>query len=166
MEPIQDLAERWLSLDRDEHTRKEIEDLLMANDEAELERKLRRRIAFGTAGLRASMESGFSYMNSVTVLQASQGLGQYIIDQLQQYPANGETVTSVVIGYDARYNSEKFARLAAAAFLAKGFLVYWFGRLVHTPMVPFAVKYYSANAGVMVTASHNPKNDNGYKVYW
>lgn len=77
----------------------------------------------------------------------------------------GRTATAV-IGFDARHNSEKFARLAAAAFLAKGFSVLWFGRPTHTPLVPFAVKYYGAEAGVMVTASHNPKEDNGYKVYW
>ncbi|KAK3708998.1 hypothetical protein LTR37_011162 [Vermiconidia calcicola] len=163
MEPIEHLAERWLELDRDQSTRKEIQDLLHANDKVELEKRLRKRIAFGTAGLRASMKAGFAHMNSVIVLQASHGLAQYILNQ-QQTHEKGDL--SVVLGYDARYNSEKFARLAAAAFLEKGFKVLWFGQLVHTPMVPFAVNHYAAAAGVMVTASHNPKNDNGYKVYW
>lgn len=104
-------------------------------------------------------------MNSLTVLQASQGLADYISEQNRSCSREDQHL-SVVIGHDARYNSEKFARLAAAAFLAKGFRVKWFDRLVHTPMVPFAVRHYGANAGIMVTASHNPKNDNGYKVYW
>ncbi|WPH00074.1 phosphoglucomutase-2 [Acrodontium crateriforme] len=157
--PIREIANQWIKQDQDEVTRKEIQDLVQANDEDELEKRLRKRIAFGTAGLRASMKAGFAHMNSLTVLQASQGLAQYINDV--QGPG-----LSVVIGYDARHNSAKFARLAAGAFLAKGIKVLWFGKLVHTPMVPFSVNKYGAAAGVMVTASHNPKNDNGYKVYW
>ena len=158
-----DLAKQWLAQDRDEGTRREIEDLVKANNDLELESRLRTRIAFGTAGLRSSMKAGFAHMNCLTVLQASHGLAQYILDQdTGQCPDS----LSVVIGDDARYNSERFARLAAAAFLSRGFKVLWFGKLVHTPMVPFAVKKYGAASGVMVTASHNPKNDNGYKVYW
>ena len=165
MEPIRDLALTWLSLDRDETTAQEILDLLQAKDEAELELRLRKRITFGTAGLRAAMKAGFAFMNTLTVLQASQGLARYVRDQRHDI-TNPNDSPSVVIGYDARYNSERFARLAAAAFLSSGFSVFWFGQIVHTPMVPFAVKYYGASAGVMITASHNPKNDNGYKVYW
>jgi phosphoglucomutase len=151
MESISSLAQRWLELDQDEASRKEISDLVQAGDEAELEKRLRNRIAFGTAGLRSSMKAGFAHMNSLTVLQAS---------------GDGSSKHSIVIGYDARYNSEKFARLSAAAFLSKGIKVFWFGKLVHTPMVPYSVGLYQASAGIMVTASHNPKNDNGYKVYW
>ena len=162
--PIADLAQRWLDLDRDKDTHKEIESLLLAGDHDELERRLRKRIAFGTAGLRSSMKAGFAHMNSLTVLQASHGLASYILTQ-STHPTN-DGRPSVVIGYDARHNSEKFARLAAAAFLEKGFKILWFANLVHTPMVPFAVTHHGAAAGIMVTASHNPKNDNGYKVYW
>ena len=164
MESSQDLAKRWLYLDHDDNTRRKIEHLLRTKNDDELEKRLRKRIAFGTAGLRGSMKAGFAHMNSLTVLQASQGLAQYIQDQ--QHASTGGGPLSIVVGHDARYNSEKFARLTAAAFLAKGFRVLWFEKLVHTPMVPFAVKHYSTAAGVMVTASHNPKNDNGYKVYW
>ncbi|SMQ52038.1 unnamed protein product [Zymoseptoria tritici ST99CH_3D7] len=163
MEPIETLAQRWLEQDKDETTRAEIEDLLSKNDTQELESRLRKRIAFGTAGLRSSMKAGFAHMNSLTVLQASQGLADYI---LLQHPATPPSQLSIAIGYDARYNSEKFARLAAAAFLTAGLSVLWCGQIVHTPCVPFAVNHYHAAAGVMVTASHNPKNDNGYKVYW
>lgn len=163
MEPITDLAQRWLDLDRDEASRKEISDLVEAGDDPELEKRLRTRIAFGTAGLRSSMKAGFAHMNSLTVLQASHGLADYVLTS--EIPKDASQ-HSVVIGYDARYKSEKFARLAAAAFLSKGIKVLWFGQLVHTPMVPFSVGQYHATAGIMVTASHNPKNDNGYKVYW
>jgi phosphoglucomutase len=164
--PIEDLARKWILLDHDDTTKQEIEDLLHNDDKSELERRLRKRIAFGTAGLRASMKAGFAHMNPLTVLQASHGLAQYILDSNASSRSEKLAPPSVVVGYDARHNSEKFARLAAAAFLQKGFQILWFGRLVHTPMVPFAVKHYKAAAGVMVTASHNPKNDNGYKVYW
>ncbi|QIW98770.1 hypothetical protein AMS68_004288 [Peltaster fructicola] len=160
MSTTQELATEWLRLDKDESTRKEIQNLLDSNDEVELEARLRKRIAFGTAGLRSSMKAGFAHMNSLTVLQASHGLANYALQ------STSSKAPSVVLAYDARHNSEKFARLAAAAFLSKGFRVFWFGQHVHTPMVPFVVSRYGADVGVMVTASHNPKNDNGYKVYW
>lgn len=99
-------------------------------------------------------------MNALTVIQASQGLAAYIAEQNSTAKDRG-----IVIGRDARFNSEKFARLAAGAFLHQGFKV-WFLDLVHTPMVPFAIGQLGASAGVMVTASHNPAADNGYKVYW
>ena len=161
MASVQELAQQWLALDRDETTCQEIQDLVDAHDETELELRLRSRIAFGTAGLRASMKAGFAFMNSLTVAQASYGLAQYVLDRR----ADLASIPSVVVGYDARHNSERFARLAAATFLATGLKVLWYGRLVHTPLVPFAVQRYGAAAGVMVTASHNPKTDNGYKVY-
>ncbi|MCJ1335006.1 Phosphoglucomutase-3, partial [Bachmanniomyces sp. S44760] len=122
-------------------------------------------IEFGTAGLRARMEAGFAGMNSLIVIQTSQGLAEYSL--LGKSPDGAREVKQrgVVIGFDARYNSERFARLAAAAFMAKGFHVWYYETMVHTPMVPFAVKALGAVAGVMITASHNPKDDNGYKVY-
>lgn len=98
-------------------------------------------------------------MNSVTVIQASQGLAEYLISL---DPGNREK--GVVIGRDGRHNSEKFAKLTAAAFAAKGFKVYWL-KTVHTPLVPYGIRHHGAAAGVMVTASHNPAADNGYKVY-
>ncbi|EME42077.1 hypothetical protein DOTSEDRAFT_72995 [Dothistroma septosporum NZE10] len=158
----EELAMRWLDLDQDVETRNEIQQLLDEKDTTELELRLRKRIAFGTAGLRSSMKAGFAHMNSLTVLQASLGLADYVIMQNTGDPAK----LHIVIGYDARHRSEKFARLTATAFLSRGLKVLWFGQHVHTPMVPFAVNEYQAAAGVMVTASHNPKNDNGYKVYW
>lgn len=164
-EPIQNLAEAWLNQDQDDSTRKEIQDLVAGHNEVELEKRLRKRIAFGTAGLRAQMKAGNAYMNSYTVLQASQGLASYIHEQQDASRGLNERV-KVVVGYDGRHQSEKFARLAAGAFVAKGLQVLWYGQLVHTPLVPFAVSHLKAAAGVMVTASHNPKDYNGYKVYW
>jgi phosphoglucomutase len=161
MEAIRPLADRWLQLDRDTETRAEIEDLIAKQEAVELERRLRKRIAFGTAGLRSSMKAGFAHMNSLNVLTTSIGLANYI-----RQTSSTTSAQSVVIGYDGRYRSKKFASLAAAAFLQNGLKVLWFDRLVHTPLVPFTVSCYGAAAGVMVTASHNPKNDNGYKVYW
>jgi len=156
-----ELAEEWLGIDKDPTTRDEIYRLLVDGQEEELENRLRTRIQFGTAGLRARMEAGFSRMNSVTVIQASQGLAAYLLENVPNVKHCG-----VVIGRDARHNSSKFAKLTAAAFVEKEIKVWWYEEPVHTPLVPFGVRELSAAAGVMITASHNPAEDNGYKVYW
>ncbi|CBY02271.1 hypothetical protein IAQ61_006856 [Plenodomus lingam] len=158
---IKELAREWLELDQDESTSDEIYRLLQHGDTAELERRLRNRIAFGTAGLRGPMQAGFACMNSLTVIQASQGLAAYLLKTEHDVKARG-----VVVGRDARHNSEKFAKLTAAAFVAKGIKVWWYETPQHTPLVPFGVRELGAVAGVMITASHNPAKDNGYKVYW
>jgi phosphoglucomutase len=95
------------------------------------------------------MEAGFSRMNSLTVIQASQGLAAYVLENVPLAATKG-----VVIGRDARHNSEKFAKLAAAAFVAKRMKVWWYGDHVHTPLVPFGVSELGAAVGVMITASH------------
>jgi phosphoglucomutase len=158
---IKELAKDWLELDEDKSTRDEIYDLLHHGNTFELERRLRTRIAFGTAGLRGPMQAGFACMNSLTVIQASQGLAAYLLKTEDDVKKRG-----VVIGRDARHNSEKFAKLTAAAFVAKGIKVWWYETPSHTPLVPFGVRELGAVAGIMVTASHNPAKDNGYKVYW
>jgi len=158
---LKDLAQEWLELDKDEATRDEIYRLLVHGDTNELEKRLRHRIAFGTAGLRGPMQAGFACMNSLTVIQTSQGLAAYLLNTEEDVKKRG-----VVIGRDARHNSEKFAKLVAAAFVAKGIKVWWYEITTHTPMVPFGVRELDAAAGIMITASHNPANDNGYKVYW
>ena len=106
------------------------------------------------------MGAGFARMNSLTVIQASLGLADYL---LAKHP--DAAVAGIVVGYDARHNSKTFAEHAAASFIAKGIRVWWYEATVHTPLVPFAVAYLKAVGGVMVTASHNPAQDNGYKVY-
>ncbi|ORZ31496.1 phosphoglucomutase [Catenaria anguillulae PL171] len=162
------LAKEWLRLDRNPATRKEIEDLVAANNTAELAKRLSSRIEFGTAGLRAEMCAGFSRMNDLTVIQATQGLVQYVLKT-----KNGDaSACSVVLGFDHRCNSAngltsaRFARLTAGVFLSKGIKVYFYPNLVHTPMVPFGITHLGASCGIMITASHNPKADNGYKLYW
>ena len=127
----------------------------------ELETRLRQRMAFGTAGLRARMGAGYSRMNCLTVIQTSQGLAQYVKSQKSSSRAE-----SVVIGYDGRKNSRRFAKLAATAFVKMGLRVYLYETYIHTPLVPFGVRFLGAAAGIMITASHNPAADNGYKVYW
>ena len=156
------LAEEWLGWDPDAVTRKEISDLVAASNWAELQKRLGSRITFGTAGLRGPMQAGYACMNQLTVLQASQGLCVYLESQ---FPSGGKE-RGIVVGYDGRHNSLTFACLTAATFISRGWHVHLFGRMVPTPFVSFAVQHKHAVAGVMVTASHNPKQDNGYKVYW
>ncbi|GBB97055.1 hypothetical protein RclHR1_02900018 [Rhizophagus clarus] len=161
MASIDSLVQEWLRLDKNPTTKSEIENLYADRNIEELEKRLRNRISFGTAGLRSNMEAGFSRMNDLTVIQASQGLCMYLLDTLPTSVTKG-----VVIGHDHRHNSERFAKLTAAIFITKGFTVYFYRGLVHTPLVPFGVKRLGASCGIMITASHNPKQDNGYKVYW
>ncbi|KAL1730114.1 hypothetical protein EV714DRAFT_211628 [Schizophyllum commune] len=160
-ERLELLVKEWLRIDRNEATRKEIEQLWASKDLAQLETRLGSRIEFGTAGLRGRMEAGWSRMNDVTVIQASQGLCAYVLGNVTDAAERG-----VVVGHDHRHNSERWAKLTAAAFIEKGVKVYLHRGLVHTPLVPFTVKNRGAACGVMITASHNPKQDNGYKVYW
>ncbi|KAJ8584463.1 hypothetical protein M405DRAFT_826766 [Rhizopogon salebrosus TDB-379] len=159
--PLEDLVKEWLRLDPNESTRKEVEHLWNTNATDELEKRMRSRIEFGTAGLRGKMEAGWSRMNDLIVIQASQGLCSYILQHVENATTRG-----VVIGHDHRHNSKRWAQLTAAAFIANNVKVYLHKGLVHTPLVPFSVKALSAACGVMITASHNPKQDNGYKVYW
>ncbi|CAG8458637.1 2851_t:CDS:10 [Acaulospora morrowiae] len=159
MASIDFLVEEWLRLDRNPKTRSEIESL--RGNVEELEKRLRNRISFGTAGLRSSMQAGFSRMNDLTVIQATQGLCMYLLETIPKSRDRG-----IVIGYDHRHNSENFAKLSAAVFLSKDFKVYFYRGVVHTPLVPYGVKKLKAACGIMITASHNPKDDNGYKVYW
>ncbi|QPG73543.1 hypothetical protein FOA43_000855 [Brettanomyces nanus] len=155
------LAHQWLQLDVNPSTRAEIQRLVDQRNFDQLDARLSNRIVFGTAGLRSKMEAGFSRINDVTILQASQGLARYILSI-----SNDSTQPTIVVGHDHRHNSERYANLAAAAFLHFGFKVYYLGPgIIATPIVPFAVDYYHALGGVMITSSHNPKEDNGYKVY-
>ncbi|KAJ6087460.1 hypothetical protein N7467_006374 [Penicillium canescens] len=160
MDTLSTLIQTWLQWDQDPTSRAEIEQLRDSNAVEELEKRLRNRIEFGTAGLRGRMAAGFSCMNSLIVIQASQGLAKFIRDQRSDIASHG-----VVIGHDARHNSKKFAALAANAFIAQKIPVFLFDQEAPTPLVPFGVNHFRAAAGIMVTASHNPAQDNGYKVY-
>ncbi|KAF8059165.1 PGM2 [Scenedesmus sp. PABB004] len=152
----------WLALDAELGSRAAVQALLDARDDAALEELMCRRLEFGTAGLRAKMGPGFNRMNAVTVQQTTQGLLRYLQAQAPDALAQG----GVIIGFDARHNSRAFAHLAAAVFASAGVRVALPGDYVPTPVVAAGVSLLGCAAGVMVTASHNTKEYNGYKVYW
>ena len=106
------------------------------------------------------MGAGFSLINDLTIIQTSQGLASYLLREDEDVVSAG-----IVIGYDARHNSKHFAELAASVFVRRGIRVWWYEDLVHTPLVSYGVQFKGASAGIMITASHNPGHDNGYKVY-
>ncbi|GAA5852110.1 hypothetical protein JCM8547_000160 [Rhodosporidiobolus lusitaniae] len=152
----------WLRLDRNPTTCAEISSLLSSPSGLDdLTRRFSSRIAFGTAGLRGPMQAGPSAMNDLVILQASQGLAKYAEEQDEEAKTRG-----IVVGHDHRHHSKEFGRLTAGVFRRRGWRVYELDGLVHTPTVPFATKRLNAALGVMITASHNPAKDNGYKVYW
>lgn len=160
---LQAAIDRWYAWDRNEVTVAEVRGLVEKGDSATLQKLFGSRMEFGTAGLRAAMGAGTSQMNDVTVIQAAQGLAAYLKEQFSQEDLSER---GIVVGNDARHNSARFARLSANVFISNGIKTYLFGDIVCTPYVPFTVRRRKCVAGVMVTASHNPKQDNGYKVYW
>jgi phosphomannomutase len=149
---LRSAAEAWLAVDPDPETRAELEAIL--GDENALEARFAERLNFGTAGLRGELGAGPNRMNRVVVAQAALGLSNFLGGR-----------GTLVVGYDGRVNSEVFARDTAELAAAAGLEVLLFDRMVPTPVLAFAVKHLGAAAGVMVTASHNPPRDNGYKVY-
>lgn len=153
------LVEDWLKWDTNEQTKAEVKSLYASNPD-KLLKAMHPRIAFGTAGLRAEMGPGFALMNILTVTQASQGLAKYVSEHV-----NNALERGIVIGYDHRHNSHAFADETARAFASLGFKIHYLGQ-VHTPLVPYGISKLNASCGVMITASHNPAKDNGYKVYW
>ncbi|KAH8258476.1 hypothetical protein KR038_012035 [Drosophila bunnanda] len=161
---LDDQIRKWVRWDKCPSTVCQIMDAVRAKDWDTLRKRLCNRIKFGTAGLRATMRAGFDSMNELVVIQTAQGLCEYI---KTQYPNQEDwSERGVVFGFDGRYNSHRFAELSAIVFLNNDFKVYQFKRYVPTPFVPYAIIRLQCLAGVMVTASHNPKEDNGYKVYW
>ncbi len=152
-------AESWLSKSFDSETRNNVR-FLLENDEKELIESFYRHLEFGTGGLRGIMGVGTNRMNKYTVGMATQGLCNYL---KKQFP--GENI-SVAIAYDNRNNSPYFADTAAGIFTANGIKVYIFDSLRPTPELSFAVRHFQCKSGVVITASHNPKEYNGYKVYW
>jgi len=161
MTDIYSIAEKYLELEQDNSYKEYVQNLIKEKNEKQLEALLRKPLAFGTAGLRAEMGPGFSRMNGLTVIQATQGLCTYLLECDPDVKTKG-----VVIGHDHRHHSESFARLTSAIFLSKGIRVIYFHKLACTPLVPFTTSQFGASCGIMITASHNPKQYNGYKVYW
>lgn len=150
-------ATAWAQQDPDEQTRNELLELIAARDEAGLEARCGKRLGFGTAGLRGELGAGPNRMNRVLVAQAAAGLAEYLKKNFDR--------PSAAIGYDGRINSDVFARDSAEVMSAAGIEAFLFDQSVPTPVLAFAVKQRNFSAGVMVTASHNPPRDNGYKVY-
>lgn len=156
-------AESWIAQDPDPETVAELRpiiDAARAGDaaaNADLADRFGSRLTFGTAGLRGELGAGTNRMNRVLVMQAAMGFARYLLAR--------ETTPSVVIGYDGRINSDVFARDSAEIFAGLGMDVILFNREVPTPVAATAVRSLGLSAGVMVTASHNPPRDNGYKVY-
>lgn len=158
------MIESWIADDPDENTRTEIEELLRAYREGdasatqELADRFSSPLTFGTAGLRGRLGGGPHRMNRAVVIRAAAGLVAFLRKKV------GDDF-SLVIGYDARYGSQQFARDTAAVAVAAGGRALLFDRALPTPVTAFALKHLDADAAVVVTASHNPPQDNGYKVY-
>ncbi|KZE93683.1 putative phosphomannomutase [Agromyces sp. NDB4Y10] len=160
------LAEAWIAQDPDPETRDELASIVAgvragdAAASADLADRFDARLAFGTAGLRGEIAAGPNRMNRVLVSQGAAGLAAYLLERATEAGS-----TSVVVGYDGRRNSEVFARDVAEVMAGAGVRAILLPRMLPTPVLAFAVRHLDASAGVMVTASHNPPNDNGMKVY-
>ena len=150
-------AQAWLDQDPDPVTRDQLAKLIAEGETTELQKSFEPRINFGTAGLRGELGAGPARMNRVLVAQAARGLADYLLDH--------EAQPSVVIGFDGRINSDVFAEDSARILAGAGVRVTLFDTYVPTPVLAHSVKFGYFSAGIMVTASHNPPNDNGYKVY-
>ena len=153
-----DAARAWAAQDPDTETREELLALIAAGDTQAIEARMGSRLDFGTAGLRGELGAGPNRMNRVLVAQAAAGIRDYVNE-------NFKNDASVVIGFDGRINSAIFARDSAEIFAAAGISTMLFDGVVPTPVLAFAGKHLNASAAIMVTASHNPPRDNGYKVY-
>ncbi|CAB4624016.1 unannotated protein [freshwater metagenome] len=157
LEQLVSKAKLWQSQDPDAETRAELDKLIASGNEPELVDRFNSRLGFGTAGLRGELGAGPNRMNRVLVAQAAVGIARYL-------KANFDD-PSCVIGFDARKNSDIFAKDSAEILKGLGVRAYLYDSLVATPMVAFAVRELGCSAGIMVTASHNPPADNGYKVF-
>lgn len=155
-----EVAKQWLSEDYDLATREEVK-RLMENDPKELEESFYKNLEFGTGGLRGIMGVGTNRMNKYTVGMATQGVANYLKENFKDLPQ-----ISVAVSFDSRNNSAEFAKITANVFAANGIKVYLFDSLRPVPELSYSIRHLKCQGGVMVTASHNPKEYNGYKAYW
>ncbi|WP_200977158.1 phospho-sugar mutase [Echinicola sp. 20G] len=153
-------AQTWLSSNIDQQSKEQIQQLIAADDQTELIDSFYRDLEFGTGGLRGIMGIGSNRMNVYTIGMATQGLANYL---LACFP--GEEI-KVAITHDSRINNTLFADTTANVLSANGIKVKYFKEMRPTPMLSYAIRYYGCKSGVMITASHNPKEYNGYKAYW
>ena len=158
---VTDKAQLWLSGNYDEETKKEVRQMLQNEDKRQLIDAFYRDLEFGTGGLRGIMGAGSNRMNIYTVGAATQGLSNYLLQEFAELEQ-----IKVVIGHDCRNNSRKFAEISADIFTANGIKVFLFEDLRPTPEVSYAIRKLGCQSGIMLTASHNPKEYNGYKAYW
>lgn len=154
-------AALWLSDDYDAETRASVKAMIEAEDPTDLIESFYKDLEFGTGGLRGIMGAGTNRMNIYTVGAATQGLANYLREAFADLPE-----IKVVVGHDVRNNSRKFAELVANVFSANGIKVYLFEDFRPTPELSFAIRHLGCQSGVNITASHNPKEYNGYKAYW
>lgn len=159
LDQIRSRARQWLSPEFNEETRVEVTEML-EKDEKKLVDAFYQDLEFGTGGLRGIMGAGTNRMNIYTLGMATQGLSNYLIKTF------GDTGIRVAVAHDCRNNSRYFAETAADIFSANGFEVFLFEDLRPTPELSFAIRHYKCNSGVVITASHNPPEYNGYKAYW
>ena len=152
---------RWLEKDPDPRTREELQHLIDEEQYQELTDRFSQRLEFGTAGLRGKVGCGPNRMNRLVIQETATGLGQYLIEQVQNAKHRG-----VVIGYDGRPDSKQFAHDTTSVLTALGIKVYLTHDVAATPIAAFGVRHFNAAAAVVVTASHNPPEYNGFKVYW
>ncbi|MDR0474268.1 MAG: phospho-sugar mutase [Treponema sp.] len=165
---INEKAREYIAREKDANFRKEVEDLLAAGDQKELEDRFYRNLEFGTGGLRGVIGGGYNRMNTFVVKSATQGLASYLIkafpERAEKQPAQGGL--SAVIAFDSRHYSAEFAEAAALIFAANNIRAYLFSSMRPTPELSFAIRHLNADTGIVVTASHNPPKYNGYKAYW
>jgi phosphoglucomutase len=161
MKTVTEKANLWLSDAYDEETRTEVKRMLENPDPTELIDSFYKDLEFGTGGLRGIMGAGSNRMNIYTVGAATQGLANYLKEAFADLPE-----ISVAVGHDVRNNSRKFAEIVADIFSANGIKVYLFDDFRPTPELSFAIRHLGCQSGVNITASHNPKEYNGYKAYW
>jgi phosphoglucomutase len=154
-----DVAKTWLSNSYDVETQREVLEMMQGDPKA-LEDAFYRTLEFGTGGLRGVMGAGTNRMNRYTVAMATQGLANYLKKNF------ADEKISAVISYDSRNNSQLFAKVSADVLMANDIHVYIFDNIRPTPELSFAIRYLHCKAGIMITASHNPKEYNGYKVFW
>lgn len=161
LKTVKEKAMLWLSDQYDEATRAEVKQMLEAEDPTQLIESFYKDLEFGTGGLRGIMGAGTNRMNIYTVGAATQGLANYLKEAFPALPQ-----ISVAVGHDVRNNSRKFAEIVANIFSANGIKVYLFDSFRPTPELSFAIRHLGCQSGVNITASHNPKEYNGYKAYW
>ena len=161
LQSVKEKAMVWLSDQYDEATRAEVKQMLEAEDHTLLIESFYKDLEFGTGGLRGIMGAGTNRMNIYTVGAATQGLANYLKEAFPDLPQ-----ISVAVGHDVRNNSRKFAEIVANIFSANGIKAYLFDSFRPTPELSFAIRHLGCQSGVNITASHNPKEYNGYKAYW